>query len=224
MPVRMTQTGMPTHRQSNGGDYDRARAERKAQTHADIRRAAQKLFAEQGFDAVTIADIASAASVSAQTVFNHFATKEDLFFDGHSCWVDGPADAVRSREPGVPPLAALRDHLIEAVWETVYREAAPEGRAFTETIESSPALRVHEIGLFHEMERRLSTALADAWATTPEHELRCALISATWLSAVRVVVSAHRSADGDRESSVRESRASEAAALIDQTLCRLEVA
>ena len=72
---------------------------------------AHRLFAEHGFDAVTIADIAGQADVAVQTVFNHFATKEELFFDDRADWVDGAAAAVRSRPEGVAPLAALRAHL-----------------------------------------------------------------------------------------------------------------
>ena len=34
---------------------------RKAQTRAEVRQTAQRLFAERGFDAVTIADVAAAA-------------------------------------------------------------------------------------------------------------------------------------------------------------------
>ena len=49
------------------------------------------MFAERGFEAVTIADVARGADVAVQTVFNHFATKEELFFDGRADWVDGAA-------------------------------------------------------------------------------------------------------------------------------------
>lgn len=37
-----------------------------------------RLFAERGFDATTVADVAAAAEVSSMTVFRHFPTKEDL--------------------------------------------------------------------------------------------------------------------------------------------------
>jgi AcrR family transcriptional regulator len=38
------------------------------------------LFIARGLDDVTIAEVAAAADVSVNTVFNYFSTKEDLLF------------------------------------------------------------------------------------------------------------------------------------------------
>ena len=64
-------------------------------TREEIAQSARRLFLERGFDAVTVAEVARAADVAVQTVFNHFPTKEDLFFDEQGWW-RGPAFA-RSR-------------------------------------------------------------------------------------------------------------------------------
>src|SRR3954452_13752388 len=58
------------------------RARKKRAAREAIATTARRLFAERGYDAVTVAEVAAAADVAEKTVFNHFATKEDLAFAG----------------------------------------------------------------------------------------------------------------------------------------------
>ena len=143
------------------------RARKKALTRGQIRRAAQELFSEHGFDSVTIADVAATADVAVQTVFNHFPTKEELFFDGRTPWVDEPAEVVRSRRPGQPPLAVLREWTVRWITESAGRDADQERRAYLATMAASPALRSFELSLSQRGERRLAGALAEAWSSDP---------------------------------------------------------
>jgi AcrR family transcriptional regulator len=68
-----------------------------------ISDAATTLFIENGFDRVSIADIAEAAGVSKMTVTNHFPLKEDLVFDQF----DDELDELRSRVRGAPTVAEV---------------------------------------------------------------------------------------------------------------------
>jgi AcrR family transcriptional regulator len=52
------------------------RARKKRETWQAIRTAALALFAERGFDAVSVTDIAAAANVARGTFFNYFPSKE----------------------------------------------------------------------------------------------------------------------------------------------------
>jgi AcrR family transcriptional regulator len=179
------------------GEINDRRARKKAQTREAIRSVAHRLFHEKGFDSVTIADIAAEADVAVQTVFNHFATKEELFFDGRTPWVDAPADAVRSREPSVAPLTALRTHLVESVHELVASMRSPERVCYITTLQASDALRSRERELVHESEVRLQAALLEAWAADPssapaDPEAAGALIAAVWLAARRALVIGQR--------------------------------
>jgi AcrR family transcriptional regulator len=54
------------------------REARKARTQRAIQEHAMRLFAERGYDATTVADVAAAAEVSSMTVFRYFPAKEDL--------------------------------------------------------------------------------------------------------------------------------------------------
>lgn len=183
------------------GDIAGRRAAQKARTRDLIRTTAQGLFTERGFEAVTIIDIAATARVSVQTVFNHFASKEELFFAGRVPWVAGAADAVRERAPEVPPLRALRDYLIGVV-DVFSRDVAARGeRRMLEVQQASPALLAHERGLHEETVGRLAAALAAAWGS-PDGPGRLAadITAATWLTAVRTILldlrSQERTTDG----------------------------
>lgn len=180
------------------GELSDSRAAKKAQTRDLVRRVAQDMFVERGFDGVTIADIAKSADVAVQTVFNHFATKEDLFFDGHTPWVEGPAAAVRTRA-GVPPLVALRAYLVEEIGHLMGSFVTPERQSYLATINGSDLLRTRERELVHEAERRLAEALAEAWsaddAGAPADPVTAAPITAAvWLSAARVLLVEQRPA------------------------------
>lgn len=175
-------------------DLQDRRARKKAQTRAEIRRTAQELFARNGFDAVTIADVAAAADVAVQTVFNHFATKEELFFDGRTPWIEGPAEAVRSRRPEEAPLTALRIYTSGWIRDMAARSDSEERRVYVTTLAASPALTAFELGLEQRTEKRLSAALGQAWSGAVAEDrlvdLRMAadLTAALWVAAARTLL------------------------------------
>src|SRR3954471_1307069 len=138
---------------------------RKAQTRAEVRATAQRLFAERGFDAVTIADVAAAADVAVQTVFNQFETKEALFFDGRTPWVEGTAAAVSQRAPGTDPVSALRRYLEQDLAHVLHQESRPENRGYVEALERSSGLQSRERMLVELAGLRAAQALAEAIAT-----------------------------------------------------------
>jgi AcrR family transcriptional regulator len=208
------------------GELSDRRAAKKAQTRELIRRVAQNLFEVRGFDTVTIADVAKQADVAVQTVFNHFATKEELFFDGRTPWVDGPAEAVRTREPHVPPLVALRAYLVEEIGRLLRSFVTCERQSYIATVGASALLRARERELVHEAELRLGDALAEAWSAddavdAPADPATAAPITAAvWLSASRVMLVEQRPA---LQAGIEPDRAAQATmAFADRLLAQME--
>ena len=179
------------------GELKDRRARKKAQTRELIRSVARRLFEERGFENVTIADIARQCDVAVQTVFNHFATKEELFFDGRIPWVDAPANAVRFRDPSVAPLTALRAQIVDLVTDLVGSIGRPERRRFLMTLEASDALRSYERELVNRSEVQLRESLLEAWAadgavTPVDPPATASLIAAVWLAAGRSLIAGQR--------------------------------
>ncbi|MFF4080498.1 TetR/AcrR family transcriptional regulator [Streptomyces sp. NPDC001777] len=91
------------------------RERKKLQTRHRLLAAATELFAKRGFDQVSVAEIAEAAEVSKMTVFNYFASKEDLVLSPMEEHVGDVARVVRDRAPGESALAAVRAQFLDAL-------------------------------------------------------------------------------------------------------------
>ena len=84
------------------------RARKKRAARELIAATARRLFAERGYDTVTVAAVAAAAEVSEKTVFNHFATKEDLAFAGREEGIAQFVTAISERPHGSSFLDVFR--------------------------------------------------------------------------------------------------------------------
>src|SRR5215213_6631157 len=84
------------------------RERKKRAARQAIAGTARRLFAERGFDAVTVAELAAAADVSEKTVFNHFPTKEDLAFAGREEGIAHFVTAIAERPPDSSVLDVFR--------------------------------------------------------------------------------------------------------------------
>ncbi|GAA4213227.1 TetR family transcriptional regulator [Microbispora amethystogenes] len=134
------------------------RERKKAKTRRTIQEEALRLFAEQGYDATTVEQIAEAAEVSPSTFFRYFPTKEDVVTqDDYDPIL---LEAIRAQPPDLPPLTALR-----AAFRTAFESMGPEELdrtlARTKLSTSVPALRARITeGLFATIEM-LAGAMAE---------------------------------------------------------------
>src|ERR1039458_2162985 len=84
------------------------RQRRRERTALDIERAALRLIASQGFDAVTVEDIAAAAEISPRTFFRYYATKEDVVLGDRHRRQTAFRETLASRPPEEPLMVAVR--------------------------------------------------------------------------------------------------------------------
>lgn len=84
------------------------RERKKTKMRERIADAAAHLFAERGFDAVSVLDVAHLADVSEQTVYNYFPAKHDLALDRAQAIQQRYHDVIVDRPDGTSPAAALR--------------------------------------------------------------------------------------------------------------------
>ncbi len=85
------------------------RDRKRARVRQELIDAAMSLFAERGFDAVTVDEIAEAADVAPRTFYRYFPAKEDVVTaDGREATAL-MIETLAARPPEEPPLVALRE-------------------------------------------------------------------------------------------------------------------
>ncbi|MFI0227360.1 TetR family transcriptional regulator [Streptomyces lydicus] len=156
------------------------RERKKEQTRQRLAATAWRLFAERGFEAVTVSEIAEAAEVAKATLFSYFPTKESLALQGVGD--EDLAGIVAGRPAGTSPLDALRTH---------YRDfaAGPMTGIDTEILVSrvrvifdSPALSSAADALLYQQRQKLAEVLA------AEHGETAAALMAAQISASLVTL------------------------------------
>jgi AcrR family transcriptional regulator len=143
------------------------RERKKQRTRQLIADTARRLFAERGFDRVTVAEIAREAEVAQATVFNYFPTKEDLFYSRLEAFEEGLLAAVRDRAPGQGVLAAFGAFLLGQGGVLAMNtpggddEATVQVRTVTRVITESPALLARERQVFDHYALALAALIAE---------------------------------------------------------------
>ena len=171
------------------------RERKKLQTAMRIYQVAVELFAERGFDAVSVQEIADASEVSKMTVFNYFGTKEDLVFRPMEEHFGDAARAVRERQPGESAVDAVRRQFLELVGTrdpSIGLNPEPFTRQVRRLVLETPVLMERAFLAVQKGTRELADVLA-----AETGDLMVATIAAATLSAARnaVVEEHHRRID-----------------------------
>jgi len=157
------------------------RERKKQRTREQIVEAALRLFAERGYHATTIADIATAADVAPRTFFAYFPSKEAVVFHNVDRDLDILASALRDRLPGEPAFDALR-RWIDAMfdqWMAEEDEALLRKRLRCE----DEGLANFEGGIMARIQELLIEAVAHDLGEPPD-ALRPRLVTAAAIAAL----------------------------------------
>ena len=197
------------------------RERKKQQTRQLIAETARRLFAERGFDQVTVAEVARAADVSQQTVFNYFPTKEDLVYWRLGAFEEQLLTTIRDRDQGESALSAFRRFLLgqQGLLGTPEPAAREMLAAIARTIAESPALLAREEQIFSRFTDALAVLLADETGADPDDVK--AWVAANAIMSVHRAVVAHarrRVIEGARHPDLADeirARVEEAVALLE---------
>lgn len=140
---------------------------KKQRTRDHIAATAIRLFLAEGFEQVSVTDVAAAAEVAEKTVYNHFPTKAALVFDEDPEVLAGLLGAVRARASGQSVWSAVRAYLPDRAARLGSRRPGVDHAAFRAMVLSSPSLREHQRSMAARYEEALAPVIAEQTDTDP---------------------------------------------------------
>ncbi|WP_410676147.1 TetR/AcrR family transcriptional regulator [Amycolatopsis sp. cmx-4-68] len=179
------------------------RERKKARTRRLIADTAARLFAERGYEHVSVSDVAREAEVAEQTVYNYFRSKEQLVTDREEQIRHRLCDLVRNRPAGTSPAAAIRAFVLDSV--AGIRRIPPElwQGELGHLAAISPA--VHRLAL--ELTDRQAEAIAEAIADTTPVPPEIARLQGIALAGVfRIIIAeaGRRTVEGETQDAIAD--------------------
>ncbi|MBX6766434.1 MAG: TetR family transcriptional regulator [Actinomadura rubrobrunea] len=172
------------------------RERKKRRTREALVDAAFRLFAEKGFDATTVDEIAEAVDVSPRTFFRYFASKEDVALTFQEEQHDVIMRMAAERLADEPLLTALRRVAVEATRAAERGDLGfdPERfRCMLDLTAASPTLMAGSLELAQKKQAELTRLVAERMGTDPKADLRPHVVAAAAACAFRAATEAMRS-------------------------------
>ncbi|MFF3851292.1 TetR family transcriptional regulator [Streptomyces sp. NPDC002328] len=143
----------------NGAVRTNTRDIARAAIRSELAQVAFDLFRREGFDNVTVNDLAAAAGVSRSTFLRYFGTKEDAVLGAVDIQGEQVAEALRARPADEGDWTALR-RALDAVTELHRRD--PDGAlAMSQLIMRTPALGARTLEKQNGWRPAIAQALAE---------------------------------------------------------------
>jgi AcrR family transcriptional regulator len=141
------------------------RERKKQKTRWAIQEHALRLFAERGYEATTVDQIAAAAEISPSTFFRYFKTKEDVVIQDEydALMVEG----IRAAPAELSPIAALR-YIVRTAFALIGPEDRQKILERTQLVMSVPALRARSQDNYFVTMGLIRSAIADRTGRDPD--------------------------------------------------------
>jgi AcrR family transcriptional regulator len=160
------------------------RERRRIRTRRTIQSHALRLFADTGFQATTIEEIAAAAEMAPRTFFRYFPTKEEVVF-----WSEYPpmlAGFVARRPDDEPALEALQHGIVDglaAVWDQDGERTLERLRLAFRTPALHPRMRQQQAHWAAELAAILADRLGERPDALEVRAVAAAVAAAVWVAA-----------------------------------------
>jgi AcrR family transcriptional regulator len=148
------------------------RERKKQKTLERVRREAYRLFAENGYEATTVDQIAEAAEISPSTFFRYFPTKEDVVVQDE--YDPALAEAIRARPADEPIVDAVLNSLKGPLGQMLQQDRE-ELLLRTRISFSDPAIRARSVAEQQRSEDAIAAIIAERTGRdTGDLEVKCA--------------------------------------------------
>ncbi|MGY1436712.1 TetR/AcrR family transcriptional regulator [Streptomyces reniochalinae] len=175
------------------------RERQRSETRRLVQAHAVRLFTDHGYDAVTVADVAEAAGVSAMTVYRHFPTKEDLVL------IDQPAQLIAEQvaassamQPLVRRVGGALIDAATALTDGNGDEPGADERFLLDCLRlmvSTPALRARHLDSQYALQQAIVDSLGDD-ASDPDAAFRAQAATSACMAAMHTALTRWAEDDG----------------------------
>jgi AcrR family transcriptional regulator len=169
--------------------YDRAVVRWEPDAQGRLGEAAMALFAEHGYEATTVADIAARAGLTERTFFRYYSDKREVFFAGANELQDFLVKQVANAPTNLAPLEVVVSAYAASGTE-IFESRRRFARQRQAVIATHADLQERELTKM----ARLATALADALMDKGFNELPARLAAETGTAIFRLAFEAWTSA------------------------------
>jgi AcrR family transcriptional regulator len=184
------------------------RERKKQRTREALIEAAVVLFANKGFEATTVDEIADAVEVSSRTFFRYFGSKEDVIASLQRQQFAELYDEFDRRPPDEPVITALRRACVVVLRR--FETDGPDSAQFAcvaQLVQDSPAVLARSLEVCSEQNEQFAQRIAARMGVDPDLDPRPRLVAAVGGAALQVAVRSWRENEPDKSISELADRA-----------------